>query len=466
MYKQYQFYRRLLMFGDVILTVAVLVALVEIRPMLPGREIHGADPAPGPLVFGMAAFLWHTAFAFAGVYELQRIPNFGQMMGRFTFAHFFAVFTFAGALYFSFRDVSRMLVIYFSATDYVALAAIRLGLSAYLNMRSGGRPNASVLIVGASETGVLVARTILEDHQSVFRVVGFVDEESPHGLPLPAPIVGSFEEAPDIIRDEEIDVVVVALPAGRAPEAEAIIFRLESLPVKVYLVPDMLKLHLVNSDVERFGELVVVGIREPVIQGRRRISKRVLDLLLSVLVLIFTGPLFLLIWVAVRLDSSGRGIFASDRVGENGRVFKMYKFRTMVQGAEKLPPPALSADEKGRPIYKARDDPRVTRVGKFLRRTSLDELPQIFNVLKGDMSLVGPRPEQPFITETYEHWQWRRLSVPPGVTGWWQVSGRSELPMHLNTQYDMYYVRNYSIALDLKILLKTIGVVLKRKGAY
>jgi lipopolysaccharide/colanic/teichoic acid biosynthesis glycosyltransferase len=174
----------------------------------------------------------------------------------------------------------------------------------------------------------------------------------------------------------------------------------------------------------------------------------------------------ILIWVAVKLDSPGPGLFSSERVGENGSIFRMYKFRTMHVGAADLVEEVATRDEQGRPIFKVRNDPRVTRVGRVLRRTSLDELPQLYNVLKGEMSLVGPRPEQPFITVLYDHWQWQRLSVPPGVTGWWQVSGRSDLPMHQNTQYDVYYVKNYSLLLDLKILFRTLGVVIRGKGAY
>ena len=136
----------------------------------------------------------------------------------------------------------------------------------------------------------------------------------------------------------------------------------------------------------------------------------------------------------------------------------MYKFRTMVADAEKK----VNTET----FEKRPDDPRVTPLGRFLRRTSMDELPQIFNVLKGEMSLVGPRPEMTFIVDKYEPWQRQRLAVPPGITGWWQVSGRSDLPMHLNTQYDLYYIRNYSILLDLKILWRTAGAVIKGKGAY
>jgi lipopolysaccharide/colanic/teichoic acid biosynthesis glycosyltransferase len=174
----------------------------------------------------------------------------------------------------------------------------------------------------------------------------------------------------------------------------------------------------------------------------------------------------IVIWVAIKIDSRGSPIFKATRVGEGGKLFNMYKFRTMYLGSENMQHAVTQTDENGQRIYKVENDQRVTAIGRFLRRTSLDELPQMFNVLKGDMSWVGPRPEQPFITKDYETWQWQRVLVPPGVTGWWQVSGRSDLPMHLNTNYDVYYVRNYTIFLDIKILFRTVFEVIKGRGAY
>jgi exopolysaccharide biosynthesis polyprenyl glycosylphosphotransferase len=223
---------------------------------------------------------------------------------------------------------------------------------------------------------------------------------------------------------------------------------------------------LLRSEVERFGRSLVIGLREPVIKGAPRLVKRVFDFTASLLLLIVTSPLLAMIWIAIKLDSSGPGIYRSERVGENGSLFEMLKFRSMAMGADKLRDQSMSTDEEGRPIYKLKGDPRVTRVGRFLRRTSLDELPQLLNVLKGEMSMVGPRPEQPFIAENYDVWERERLAVPPGITGWWQVSGRSDLPLHLNFCLDLYYVTNYSLFLDLKILLKTVVVVLRRQGAY
>jgi lipopolysaccharide/colanic/teichoic acid biosynthesis glycosyltransferase len=178
--------------------------------------------------------------------------------------------------------------------------------------------------------------------------------------------------------------------------------------------------------------------------------------------LIVMGAVALAVW----LDDPGPVFFRQTRVGENGRLFKMYKFRTMVVGAEKMQSQVGKEDLQGRSIHKTPDDPRVTRVGRFLRRTSLDELPQIFNVLKGNMSLVGPRPELPFLVAKYERWQRTRFMVPQGITGWWQVNGRSDRPMHLNTEDDLYYIQNYSLLFDLRILVMTIWVALRGQGAY
>jgi lipopolysaccharide/colanic/teichoic acid biosynthesis glycosyltransferase len=166
------------------------------------------------------------------------------------------------------------------------------------------------------------------------------------------------------------------------------------------------------------------------------------------------------------LDSPGPIIFRQTRVGENGRLFQMLKFRTMVKDAETQFEKTKGETEETEWLYKRKDDPRVTRIGRFLRRISLDELPQLYNVLCGEMSMVGPRPELPWLVEKYKPWQRKRFAVPQGITGWWQVNGRSEKPMHLNTDEDLYYIYNHSLWLDAIILLKTPIAVLTGKGAF
>ncbi|MEL6151446.1 MAG: sugar transferase, partial [Chloroflexota bacterium] len=168
----------------------------------------------------------------------------------------------------------------------------------------------------------------------------------------------------------------------------------------------------------------------------------------------------------IRLDSRGPVIFRQERVGEGGRSFTMYKFRSMLDGAEWKQEEVLRYDHKGNLVHKHQNDPRITRIGHFIRATSIDELPQLFNILRGDMSLVGPRPEMPWLVDRYEPWQRKRFEVPQGLTGWWQVNGRASKPMHMSTEYDLFYIRNYSMWLDLKILWRTLWVVVSRRGAY
>jgi exopolysaccharide biosynthesis polyprenyl glycosylphosphotransferase len=218
--------------------------------------------------------------------------------------------------------------------------------------------------------------------------------------------------------------------------------------------------------VEEFAGLPMLDLRAPALNEYQRMVKRAFDLTLTFLMLIPALPIMALIATAIALDSPGPIIFSQSRVGENGKLFQMHKFRSMVADADKRLDEVTRPTANGKVVHKFANDPRVTRVGRFLRRTSLDELPQLFNVIKGDMSIVGPRPELPLLVEQYEPWQHKRFSVPQGMTGWWQINGRSDKPMHLNTEDDLFYIHNYSLLLDLHILVKTVWVVLRGKGAY
>ncbi len=194
--------------------------------------------------------------------------------------------------------------------------------------------------------------------------------------------------------------------------------------------------------------------------------KRAFDLLFGVLALIFAFPIITLCAWMVYLEDGLPVIFRQKRVGKDGQLFEIFKIRTMIKNAEQLQTRMEQRDIDGNLVHKMKDDPRITRVGRLLRRFSLDELPQLFNVLAGTMSLVGPRPEMPYLVEKYEPWQRKRFEALPGITGWWQVNGRSGKPMHLNVEDDLYYIQNYSIWLDLQIILRTIWVVLIGKGAF
>ena len=193
--------------------------------------------------------------------------------------------------------------------------------------------------------------------------------------------------------------------------------------------------------------------------------KRVFDVLAAGLMLVFLAPVMLLAALVIRLESPGQVIYRQTRVGRNGDPFTIYKFRTMIPDRRKRALP-LESEEDRRKRHKSERDPRVTSVGRFLRRSSIDELPQLFNILKGDMSFIGPRPELPHIVERYQGWQHQRHLVTPGLSGWWQVEGRSDLPMHENTELDIFYVVNQSFWLDAKIVLRTFKALLSRGGAF
>jgi len=228
----------------------------------------------------------------------------------------------------------------------------------------------------------------------------------------------------------------------------------------------------VTNRVKDVAQPVVEAAARPVTPITRRLSrkqrlvKRGFDLCLTIPGLVLLAPVFILVALAVWLDSDGPVFFRQQRIGEGGQEFWMFKFRTMVQDAEARATEVKQTNARGETVYKHSADPRVTRVGRLLRRTSIDELPQLLNVLRGDMSLVGPRPEQPWIAATYQSWQWQRCGVPQGLTCLWQIRGRSNRPLHLNTQDDIEYIENYSFWLDIQIMLRTLEIILNGKGAF
>jgi exopolysaccharide biosynthesis polyprenyl glycosylphosphotransferase len=199
---------------------------------------------------------------------------------------------------------------------------------------------------------------------------------------------------------------------------------------------------------------------------RERFLKRAVDVTLAGFALFLALPVMLLVVLAIKIESPGPVLFKQRRVGEGGKFFYIYKFRSMVVNAEALQTTVNKTSADGKTLHKHKDDPRVTKIGKFIRKTSLDELPQLLNVLEGSMSLVGPRPELPWLVEQYEEWQRERFLMPQGITGWWQVTGRSDKPCHLSTEDDVHYVRHYSLWMDIKIMAMTIPALLKGKGAF
>jgi exopolysaccharide biosynthesis polyprenyl glycosylphosphotransferase len=281
-----------------------------------------------------------------------------------------------------------------------------------------------------------------------------------------ANVLGGRDDIRQIVHQFEITDVVIALPHSVYQHLSDTVECLDNSPVRVWVALGFFDLALYETGIAEFAGIPMIDLRAPALSEYQRLTKRAFDLFVGSILLILTFPLMAAVAAVISLQDGSPILFRQQRVGENGCLFEMYKFRTMVKGAEKLRHQVERVDENGDLIHKKENDPRVTPLGKFLRRFSLDELPQLFNVLEGTMSLVGPRPELPYLVEQYQPWQRKRFAIPPGITGWWQVSGRSDKPMHLHTEEDLFYVQNYSLFLDIKILLKTFLVVLQARGAY
>lgn len=455
-----------LLVADALIAQAALVLADFLRRGLPFGEALGAAPALlNPWLHLAVGLIFPLTFWSLGVYDMRRGASPAGHPAVLVRAVGLAGLVFAGVLYFTFRDVPRLLVLYFFFGELAALSGLRLAVGLWLRAaRRRGRALMRVLIVGAGESAANVARALRDRLPDTAQIVGCA-EDGPAAGPDGLPVLGPLAAVPALTRQHAVDDVIIALPFERYAEVERLEHALLAEPVRVRLVPDYFRLVFVQSAVEMLSDIPLIGLREPRIAGLAWGVKRAFDVILTLLLLLVLGPFMLLIALLIKLDSPGPVIFKQRRVGENGRLFDMYKFRTMVPDAEARRP-APRPDAAGRLVHKHRDDQRITRLGRWLRRASLDELPQFFNVLKGEMSLVGPRPEQQFIVDAYEPWQRQRLAVPPGITGWWQVNGRGDLPMHLNTHLDLYYIRNYSLWLDLVILWKTVGTVLRRQGAF
>ena len=325
------------------------------------------------------------------------------------------------------------------------------------------------IIVGANEEGRALAEQFVSDRGSGTQVLGFIDNASPPGTVAVEglKVLGGIEDLPEVVRSSGVKEIVVAMTAlpredfldlyrdfGQAPGLE---LRLSS---------GLFEILTTGVVVQDSGGVPLMTPQRVRITGLDAVFKAVLDYVGTILTLLVLWPLMVLIAALIKLDSPGSAVHRRKVLGRGGRPFHAYKFRTMVSNADEVMasnPELQKAFAEG---YKLRTDPRVTRVGAFVRKWSLDELPQLLNVLRGEMSLVGPRMIVPDEAPRYGKWQLNLLTVKPGITGPWQVQGRSDLPYDERVKLSMHYIRNYSIWLDLQILLRTIVVVLRRQGAY
>lgn len=409
---------------------------------------------------------WLTVALATSLYDPSRNFRAADEFQNVGLAVLFFTLTMAGLVYFTERSLSRLMLMYFAVSQGAVLISWRAIAHVVLSI-FGGRPYPvrRVLIVGAGEVGQHMAEMILAHRWMGLKFVGYLDDD-PHKREQGLSVLGTIDEAREVVTKQQIEEVVVTLPSRAHGKLNQLVIALHDTPVRVRVVPDYFSLALYRATADDFGGVPVINLRDPALNDVQRMTKRLFDLVVGLCLTIAALPLMAIIALAIRLDSPGPIIFRQQRVGENGRLFVMYKFRSMVTNAERLQEQINQITPEGHVIHKRRDDPRVTRIGHIIRRLSLDELPQLFNVLKGDLSLVGPRPELPWLVDQYAPWQRKRFAVPQGITGWWQVNGRSDKPMHLHTEDDLYYIQNYSLWLDLRILWKTIWVAFRGRGAY
>ncbi len=454
--------------ADIIITILALFLSSLLRPLSPvGKALTLEHTRIAPLVYLLVAVIWMLAFLLLSIYAPRNQRTIDEVQAVFV-AVSVSTLILAGMLYLTYREMSRLQFLMFYALDLVFLIGSRLVMSAVRSHRGLARyPKRRVLILGTGETGLDAMRMIESYRWAGLEPVGFLDDQTSHREKFEGySILGQIDEVAAYTKAHDIEEVIVALPQQDYDRFFRLLAELQHLPVRVRIVPDYIKTALFRTVVEEFAGVPMITLQQPSLTPFERMVKRAFDLVVGIATFIILLPLMVLIAFAIRLDSPGPIVFRQQRVGEKGKLFWMYKFRSMYQDAEEQQPQMSEITEDGQIIYKHRDDPRVTHVGKFLRRASLDELPQIINAIKGEMSLVGPRPELPWLVELYEPWQWQRFSVPQGMTGWWQVNGRSDKPMYLHTEEDLFYTQNYSLLLDIRILWRTLGAVIKGRGAY
>ncbi|HSK25738.1 MAG TPA: sugar transferase, partial [Jiangellales bacterium] len=335
--------------------------------------------------------------------------------------------------------------------------------------RGTGRFLHRVLVVGAAEPALDLVRVLHREEYAGYRVVGACLPDPRERLDGDSaiPVVGGLEHVRESLLATGADTVAVVSTQGMSGGyLRRLAWSLEGLGVDLVVAPSLTDVAGPRITVRPLAGLPLLQVDEPRFTGWRRVGKTVFDRCGSLLLLVLGLPVLLGLAAAIKLHDGGPVLFRQIRVGADGRQFAMLKFRSMVVGAESLLPDLRQADEGNGVLFKIRQDPRVTSVGRFMRRWSLDELPQLVNVLTGDMSLVGPRPPLPEEVERYGDDAMRRLLVRPGMTGLWQVSGRSELSWDDSVRLDLYYVENWSFSQDLLILFKTVHAVAKRHGAY
>ena len=424
------------------------------------------------VIFVAFLIVWHLLLRSYGLYRSKSVPTReADILEAMKAIALSTVCLGAGAVFFHIRLVTPLFLLLFWSFGTFLVAVSRISLRRTLDqVLQRGRNLRYVLIVGTNPRAVEFARRIKAEPERGYRVLGFVDddwvmigEHEKSGYPL----VCDTHGLPEFLRRNVVDEVAMYLPLRSNYERASKVAKLcEQNGILIRFDGDIFSLKKAHSSTEEFAGQPYVTASTAARDWWPLTIKRTLDILFSIILLILFSPVFLLAAMLIYSTSEGPIFYLQERVGLNKRRFRMYKFRTMVRNAEKLMDRLESLNEASGPVFKIKNDPRITQVGKILRRTSVDELPQLLNVLKGEMSLVGPRPLPVRDYEGFNaDWQRRRFSVRPGITCLWQIAGRNSIPFEQWMRLDLQYVDEWSLWLDLKILARTIPAVVKGVGA-
>ncbi|HLX34651.1 MAG TPA: sugar transferase [Candidatus Limnocylindrales bacterium] len=455
-------FRTLLMFTDGLLAVGLLVELSAVR-FGPGWLDVWKPLLDQPAVFAVGyAAAWVGVLWYHGLYRPRArwtIRSEGLAIARA--AVVMALIT--GTVLFAIKmpDVSRLFLVVLFPSQWALTLATRVALRIGFEwLRARGLNTRYVLVVGAGPRAQAFAAKLEAHRELGLRIAGFVDDE-PHGLPAHWRFLGGLSEVEALLHSAVIDEVAIVLPLSRWEETNAIAHLCEEEGRIVRVPIDLLDRAFAAGRVEDLDGTPVYSL----VSGPDRVAafvvKRAFDVVVASLALIVASPFLLLVALWIRASDGAPVLFRQTRVGLHGRRFTLLKFRTMVPDAEARQDELAHRSEVAGAAFKMTDDPRVTRTGRFLRRTSMDELPQLWNVIRGNMSLVGPRPALPKEVDDYDLWHRRRLSMKPGMTGLWQVSARRSSNFDNWAQLDLSYIDRWSLWLDLKILARTVPAALE-----
>ncbi len=431
-------------------------------------KAFGHPPQPFEEVLKLAtipAGFTVASFFLTSVYRCQPGPLGLDQLRRLLSSYFWSgMMTFSLTFFTKSQGFSRIMV---TMGFVLGVILVLIGRAIFVRVtapiRSSYNLNRRILILGAGKVGRTLARNLL-NNVGHHEIVGFLDDQFPSLKEVPIKIgekthmlsvLGTLSEVEEICRARRITEVIVAMTKAAHALHQDLFSRVKDLNISFSIVPSALELVLTGAQAYSIGRIPLFRIGERPAFILAPFLKRILDILGAIVIAILSSPIWVTSAILIKLGSVGPILFVHERIGKDGKRFKLFKFRSMRVDVDSY---AVTPSDQ--------NDSRITKVGKFIRRTSIDEIPQLINVLIGDMSLVGPRPEMPFIVQGYDELQKLRLSVKPGLTGVWQISADRANPIHENIDYDLYYLENQSFWLDLAILMKTLTSVLRGVGAY